>query len=63
MMSSGNTQSFLLQQILAAQKLNEISVKSCPARECATTDAIENAERILEEIDERWPTECGKPCD
>jgi len=41
--------------ILAARKLNEIRVKPCPARECAIADAIENAKRILEKIDERWP--------
>ena len=39
--------------ILAARKLNEIGVKQCPARECAIADAIENAKRILEKIDER----------
>ena len=39
--------------ILAARRLSEIGVKSCPARECAITDAIENAKRILEKIDER----------
>jgi hypothetical protein len=39
--------------ILAARKLNEIGVKSCPARECAIADAIENAKRILEKIEER----------
>ena len=43
--------------ILAARKLNEIGVKPCPARECAIADAVENAKRILEQIDERWPTE------
>ena len=42
--------------ILAARKLNEIGLKSCPARECAIADAIENAKRILEMIDERWPS-------
>ena len=42
--------------ILAARKLNEIGVRSCPARECAISDAIENAKRILEMIDERWPS-------
>ena len=42
--------------ILAARKLSEISVKSCPARECAIADAVENANRILEKIDERWPS-------
>ena len=41
--------------ILAARRLSEIGVKSCPARECAITDAIENAKRILEKIEERWP--------
>ena len=30
--------------ILAARKLNEIGVKPCPAPECATSDAISNAE-------------------
>jgi len=40
--------------ILAARKLHEIGVK--PARECAIADALENAKRILEKIDERWPT-------
>ena len=42
--------------ILAGRKLNEIGVRSCPARECAISDAIENAKRILEMIDERWPS-------
>ena len=41
--------------ILAARKLSEIGVKPCPARECAIADAIENAKRILEKIDECWP--------
>jgi hypothetical protein len=40
--------------ILAARKLNEIGVKSCPARECAISDAISNAHLILKRIDERW---------
>jgi len=48
--------------ILAAPKLNEIGVKSCPARECAIADAISNADLILKRIDERWPTERAKPC-
>jgi hypothetical protein len=48
--------------ILAARKLNEIGVKSCPARECAISDAISNADLILKRIDERWPTERAKPC-
>jgi len=43
--------------ILAARKLNEIGDRPCPARECAIADAIENAERILEKIDERWPSQ------
>ena len=29
--------------------------KPCPAPECAIADAVENAKRILEKIDERWP--------
>jgi len=41
--------------ILAARKLNEIGVKPCPARECGVADAVENAKRILDKIDERWP--------
>ena len=41
--------------ILAARKLYEIGAKPCPARECAIADAIENAKRILEKIDGRWP--------
>jgi hypothetical protein len=41
--------------ILAARKLNDIGSKPCPARECAISDAISNAEMILRRIDERWP--------
>jgi len=48
--------------ILAARKLNEIGVKPCPARECAISDAISNADLILKRIDERSPTERAKPC-
>jgi len=40
--------------ILAARKLNEIGDRPCPAWECAIADAVENAKRILEMIDERW---------
>jgi len=43
--------------ILAALKLNEIGVRLCPARECAIADAVENAKRILENIEERWPSQ------
>ena len=43
--------------ILAARKLNEIGSKPCPARECAISDAISNAELILRRIDERWLAE------
>lgn len=40
--------------ILAARKLNDSG--STPwAIECAISDAIGKAERILEKIDERWP--------
>ena len=42
--------------ILAARKLNEMGVKPRPARECAIADAVENAKRNLEKIDERWPS-------
>jgi hypothetical protein len=45
--------------ILAARKLNEIGSKPCPARECAISDAISNAELILKRIDERWPGNTG----
>jgi len=41
--------------ILAARKLHEIGAKMCPEREAAIADAAENAKRILEKIDERWP--------
>ncbi|HKW35859.1 MAG TPA: hypothetical protein VJN92_22830 [Candidatus Acidoferrum sp.] len=43
--------------ILAARKLNEIGTKPCPARECAISDAISNAELMLKRIDERWQGE------
>ena len=43
--------------ILAARKLAETGDKPCPAREMCMEDAIHNAERILQKIDERWPTE------
>jgi len=43
--------------ILAAREPNEIGSQPCPARECAIADAIENAKRILEKIDERWPSQ------
>jgi len=41
--------------ILAARKLSQLRDKPCPARECAIADAIENAKRILEKIEEQWP--------
>jgi len=31
--------------------------QACPARECAISDAISNAELILKRIDERWPAD------
>lgn len=43
--------------ILAARKLAEIGDKPCPSREACMEDAIRNAERILQKIDKRWPTE------
>ena len=41
--------------ILAARKLAEIGGRPCPAREMCMEDAISNAERIVQKIDERWP--------
>ena len=46
--------------ILAARKLAEIGDKPCPAREMCMEDAIRNAERILEKIDQRWPAEASE---
>lgn len=43
--------------ILAARKLAETGYKPCPAREACIEDAIRNAERILQKIDKRSPTE------
>ena len=43
--------------ILPARKLNEIGRKPCPARECAISEAISNAELMLRRFDERWPAE------
>ena len=42
-------------RFLAARKLNDADIKACP-RAVAITDAIQKAEQILEQIDERWPT-------
>ena len=39
---------------MAARKLTEIGDKPCPAQECAISDAVAKANRILEKIDERW---------
>ena len=44
--------------ILAVRKLSEIGSRPCPARECAISDAISNAELILKRIDEHWA--CGE---
>ena len=43
--------------ILAARKIAEIGDKPCPAREMCMEDAIRSAERILQKIDQRWPTD------
>ncbi len=59
-MSSGNMQSLFAATILAARKLNEIGVKPCPARECAISDAISNADLIHKRIDERWQVRIGR---
>jgi len=42
--------------ILAARKLTNWDGKPSPALECAISDAIALAERILSRIDNRWPT-------
>ena len=41
--------------ILAARKLAVWDGKPSPAVECAITDAIALAERILSKIDAKWP--------
>jgi hypothetical protein len=41
--------------ILAARKLTAWDGKPSPAVECAITDAIALAERILSKIDAKWP--------
>lgn len=46
--------------ILAARRLANWDGKPSPALECAITDAIALAERILSRIDSRWPQERGK---
>ena len=43
--------------ILAARKLANWDGRPSPAFECALTDAITVAERILSRIDTRWPQE------
>jgi hypothetical protein len=41
--------------ILAARKLASWDGRPSPAVECAITDAIALAERILSKIDAKWP--------
>ena len=41
--------------ILAARKLANWDGRPSPAVECAITDAITLAERILSKIDAKWP--------
>jgi hypothetical protein len=41
--------------ILAARKLANWDGRPFPALECAVSDAIALAERILSRIDSRWP--------
>ncbi len=41
--------------ILAARKLASWDGKPSPADECAITDAVALAERILSKIDAKWP--------
>ena len=47
--------------ILAARKLAEIGDRPCPAREMCIEDAIRNAERILEKIDQKCATTLPVP--
>lgn len=43
--------------ILAARKLAQYDpIRMVPATVCAITDAVRWAERIMNEIDQRWPT-------
>ena len=43
--------------ILAARKLSQLDpAKRVPATVAAITDAVHWAERLLEEIDQRWPS-------
>lgn len=55
-MSSGKAQSFLRQQSWQHEKLNDPDPKPRP-RAAAMTDAIPEAEQILEKIDERLRTQ------
>jgi len=42
--------------ILAARKLAQYySIRKVPAAICAISDAVKWAEKIMREIDERWP--------
>jgi len=41
--------------ILATRRLSQWDGKRSPASECAISDAIALAERIMEKIDSRWP--------
>ena len=47
--------------ILAARKLASWDGRPSPALECAITDAIALAERILSRINARWPAPTMKP--
>ena len=54
-MSSGYAIQFAA-TILTARELNDSGSTPCALR-VAITDAIEKANRILEKIDRRWPTD------
>jgi hypothetical protein len=41
--------------ILAARELAQTAGRPSPAREAAIAEAIQNAERILQRIDAKWP--------
>jgi len=43
--------------ILAARKLAQLGPRPSPAVEACISDAITTAEKILQRIDARWPTE------
>ena len=57
-MDEGRKRALLIAaSILAARKLSQFdSGKRVPATVAAISDAVRWAEKIMQEIDERWPT-------